>query len=261
MTATMTAKRHAPNVLLTLLEGRSIFELGWFYSLLPLLNRLPKGDGHPVIVFPGFLAGERSTRPMRKFLKKLGYKTYDWGLGRNIRFNEDREALMHNLIESTYKKHGQKISLIGWSLGGVFVREMAKKYPDYIRQVVSLGSPISNPRKSSNALTLFEAINGNPTPKTQERMKTLHNALPVPATSVYTKTDGVVHWQGSIQDEAPQTENIEVPASHIGLGVNPLVMYILADRLSQKDGQWKQFDKSGLKSLVFKSPRKTLSPY
>ena len=91
-----------------------------FIMLRRLLKRLPKGDGHPVIVFPGFVASDRSTKPMRKLLKDLGYATYGWGLGRNLRFDDAREAKMNALLEEVYKKHNRKVSIIGWSLGGVF---------------------------------------------------------------------------------------------------------------------------------------------
>lgn len=257
MAATLSTRVHAPNLLWTLLEGRSLFELGSFYSLRPLLSRLPKGDGHPVIVFPGFLASGFSTRPMRKLLSKLGYETYDWGLGRNLTFNADREAEMHALVERVYKAHNRKVTLIGWSLGGTFVREVAKIHPEYVRQVISLGSPLTGPRHAARARPVFEAINGKPTPETSKRLERLHEVPPVPSTSIFTKTDGIVHWEGSMQDDAPQAENIVVPASHLGLGVNPLVMYILADRLAQPEDTWTPFDRSGLKKFVFKAPKKT----
>ncbi len=255
MTTTMTEKLHAPSLLWTLLEGRSVLEFGSFMSLRLLMRHLPKGDGHPVIVFPGFLASGASTRPMRGLLKDLGYHAYDWGMGRNLTFNPKREAQMHDLLKRTFEKHKEKVSLIGWSLGGVFAREIAKAHPDYVRQVISLGSPLTGPRHSARARPLFEALNGKPTPETRKRLEKLHEVPPVPCTSVYTKTDGIVHWEGSIQDDAPQAENIQVPASHLGLGVNPLVMYILANRLAQEKGTWEPFEMSGLKRLVFKAPQ------
>jgi pimeloyl-ACP methyl ester carboxylesterase len=255
MTAVMTQQTHAPALVWTLLEGRSIFEFGSFLSLRLLMRHLHKGDGHPVIVFPGFLASGRSTRPMRGLLKDLGYIVYDWGLGRNLHFNPQREADMHALLERVYREHGRKVSLIGWSLGGVFAREISKFHPEYVRQVISLGSPITGPRHSARAAPIFEALNGKPTPATRKRLLKLHEVPPVPATSIYTKSDGVVHWEGSIQDESPEAENIQVPASHLGLGVNPLVMYILANRLAQAEGDWAPFDIKGVRRLIYKAPK------
>jgi len=198
-------------------------------------------------------ASDRSTKPMRKLLTDLGYATYGWGLGRNLVFNDAREAKMNALLEETYAQHGQKVSLVGWSLGGVFAREVAKSNPDMVRSVISLGSPISGELDHSNARKLYEYFNGKPDRKMQNRLASISVAPPVPTTSIYTKTDGVVAWKGSIQRPGKTpSENICVPASHIGLGVNPLVMYALADRLAQEESQWAPFEAEGLKRFVFK---------
>lgn len=247
-----TMSRKAPSLFWTLTEGRSLLELNSFYALRLLMKRLPKGDGHPVIVFPGFVASDRSTRPMRGLLKDLGYQSYGWGLGRNLRFNDQREDEMRALLKQVHEREGRKVSLIGWSLGGVFAREIAKQNPDAVRSVITLGSPISGDLDHSNARRLFEFFNGSPSEEMQARLKTIAEAPPVPTTSVYTKTDGIVAWRGSIQPAGGETENIRVPASHCGLGVNPLVMYLLADRLGQSQGQWQPFDGSGLKRVLFR---------
>ena len=256
MTATMTKDMHAPSLLWTMLEGRSVFEYGSFVSMRMLLKQLPKGDNHPVIVYPGFMASATSTAPMRRLLRDLGYHVYDWGMGRNLTFNADREEDMNMFVRKISRKHKQKVSLIGWSLGGVYVREIAKAQPKFVRQVISLGSPLTGPKHSSRVKALFEAINGKPTPETAQRLQHLHEIPPVPSTSVYSKTDGVVHWHGSLQDETETSQNIQVPASHIGLGFNPLVMYILADRLAQGENEWEKFEVGGLKKLFFKFPKR-----
>ena len=242
-----------------LAEGRSIFEWQSFYLLQPLLRQLKSGDGHPVIVFPGFVGSDISTKPMRKLLDDLGYSSYGWGLGRNVIFDQKRENEMRNLIRNVCEKEGRKVSLIGWSLGGVFARETAKLESECVRSVISLGSPISGDPNQTNVGDLFKALNGNPSSNKQSRFSRLKEAPPMPTTSIYSKTDGIVAWEGSIQPDAPQTENIEVPASHLGLGVNPFVMYAIADRLSQAEGSWKPFDKSGFKSLVFSEPNESWS--
>ncbi len=257
MTSTKSPIRHrAPSPLSMALEGRWVWELGAHYSLRPLLKRLPRGDGHPVIVFPGFLASKASTIQLRRLLKDLNYDVRDWGLGRNLRFNADIEAKMIKMVTEVAEKSGQKVSLVGWSLGGVFAREIARAVPDHVRGVVSLGSPITGSRHAALARPLFEVLNGKPTTETSTRMATMHVPPPVPCTAIYSKTDGIVHWHGALQDESEQSENIRVPASHIGMGSNPLVMYVLADRLAQKDGAWEPFEFSGLRKLAFKRPRK-----
>jgi len=253
--AQLGLSRKGPALFWTLTEGgRASVEMAGFIALRRrLLKSLPKGDGHPVIFFPGFVASDRSTKPMRKLLDDLGYETYGWGLGRNLKFNPTREAKMNLLLEKVYKTHGRKVSIVGWSLGGVFAREVAKSNPDMVRSVISLGSPISGDMEHSNAGRLYEFFNGKPDKKMEQRLKSISVAPPVPTTSIYTKTDGVVAWKGSIQRPGKSpSENICVPASHIGLGVNPLVMFALADRLAQPDGKWKPFEADGLKRFVFK---------
>ena len=238
-----------PHRLLALAEVRAVFELASFYAMRPLLALLPKGDGHPVLVLPGFMASDSSTSPLRQLLDDLGYASHGWGLGRNMRVDQARLHEMEQLLLRIHQEAGRKVSIIGWSLGGVFARELAKLQPAKVRQVISLGSPIHNGRGRSNATPLFEAINGKHTERIRPSHFTgLDEAPPVPTTSILTKTDGVVHWRGSVQQPGnghDQTENIEVHASHIGLGVNPSVMVALADRLRQKEGQWKPF-KPGL---------------
>lgn len=251
---TVTAAR-PPSLFWTLTEGRAVYELGAFYLLRKALKTLPKGDGHPVLVLPGFLAGDRSTKPMRRLLDDLGYESHAWGLGQNLRFNAKREEEMNDLICRIHERTGQKVSLVGWSLGGVFARELAKRYPDKVRLVITLGSPISPDRDHSSARRLFEAINGDEgSPELDERYARLGDAPPVPTTSIFTKTDGIVAWRGSVQtpDASSDTENIRVPASHVGLGVNPVVMVAIADRLAQREGHWQPFDRSGWRAAFFK---------
>ncbi|MEL6862251.1 MAG: alpha/beta hydrolase [Pseudomonadota bacterium] len=244
-----------PHPFWTLTEGRAVLELGAFRLFRSKMRDLPKGDGHPVLVLPGFMTTDRSTRPMRRLFDDLGYKSYGWGLGRNMRFNEEREQMMSDLVERIYAENGRKLSIVGWSLGGVFARELAKMHPDIIRMVISLGSPISNNRRHAAPSRIFEAINGKQTqPEEEGRYLDLGAAPPVPTTSIWTKTDGIVSWRGSVQhpEKGMQTENIVVPASHIGLGVNPLVMVAVADRLAQPEGKWKPFSRVGWREHVFK---------
>lgn len=251
MTATTAARTaleieaRPPHRLLALAEGRAVIEFAAFYATRHLLSLLPKGDGHPVLVLPGFLASDGSTKPMRRLLDDLGYESYGWKLGRNVRVDLARVHEMEALLLKIHKETGRKVSIVGWSLGGVFARELAKLHPDAVRQVISLGSPIHDDRRHTNASRLFEYLNGKePEPIKHGRFTGLDEAPPVPTTSILTRTDGIVHWRGSVQHPDKgngQTENIEVHASHCGLGVNPSVMVALADRLAQEEGQWKPF--------------------
>lgn len=235
-------------------EPRAVFEWQSFYLLKPLLKRLPHGDGHPVIVFPGFASTDRATKPLRNLLIDLGYEAHGWGLGANVMFDQHLEDEMVAMVKDISDAAGKKVSLIGWSLGGLFAREVAKVCPDQVRGVISMGSPISAEGKHSNATSLFRALNGEQTDIERVRKRSLAEAPPVPTTSIYSKTDGIVAWEGSVQKQGPQTENVEVPASHLGIGVNPLVMVILADRLAQAEGQWQRFKRNGFRRLIYKVP-------
>ncbi len=238
-----------------LAEPRAVVEWQSFYATRGLLKRLPKGDGHPVIVFPGFVSSDNATRPLRSLLSDLGYETHGWGLGMNVLFGDELEAEMVALVKEVAEKSGKKVSLVGWSLGGLYAREVAKVCSDQVRCVISMGSPISGKPEHSNAHGLFKAFNGEPTDIDYTRYFQLHEAPPVPTTSIFSHSDGIVAWEGSLQKETELAESIVVPASHLGMGVNPLVMYLLSDRLSQAEGSWKKFSTRGFKRLFFKKSK------
>lgn len=252
-----TEQSSPPHLFWTLSEGRSIFEFGAFIAAFPALALSHRGDGHPVIVFPGFLASDRSTQPLRSVLKGMGYTPYGWGLGRNMNFTEALEQAMLAKLDEIYAEHNRKVSLIGWSLGGTFAREIAKAKPDQVRCVVTMGSPISPNRDNMSPLTktVSDRVSGPAEEVYAEKMAQLNVPPPAPTTAIYSRTDGIVGWRGAYQHphaENDQIENIEVAASHSGYGVNPLVVQIIADRLSQADGAWRPFDSSGLKKFFYR---------
>jgi len=160
-------------------------------------------------------------------------------------------------VDTLHERTGGKISIVGWSLGGVFARELAKLAPEKVRMVISLGSPISDDRGHTNARRLFEYLNGHePEPVREGQFRDLGKAPPVPTTSILTKADGVVHWRGSVQaGDHEHCENIEVYASHCGLGVNPAVAFAVADRLAQPEGKWRKFSPRGIANLIFPRSR------
>jgi len=222
------------------------------FSLLmtsrPLLRNTPMGDGHPIIVCPGFAAGDISTSILRNFLKSKDYNVHGWELGRNFGIKTvgtKGEALAERVID-LYRHTHRKVTLIGWSLGGILAREVAKQLPDQVRQVITLGSPIAGKPESSNIDWLYRRLTGHRT-GTQELSELEHNLINppdfVPSTSIYSKTDGIVAWQTCIEPKTPLTDNIEVVASHCGLGFNPIVFYALADRLCLPEGEWVPFDR------------------
>ncbi len=217
----------------------------------PLLNRLPLGDGHPVIVYPGLGAADFTTLPLRNFLRSRGYAPYAWQQGFN--FGPKRGVLeaCREQLRQVATQHRTRVSLIGWSLGGLYARELAKEQPAHARCVVTLGTPFAGHPRATNAWRFYELVSGQRThdPALMERIR---GAPPCPTTSIYSKSDGVVAWQCSINEAAPHTENIEVHASHIGMGMNPLALYALADRLAQDPQDWQRFDVTGARKWFYK---------
>ncbi len=243
----------APGVFLLALEGRAPLELGATLASWPLLKTAPQGDGHAVIVFPGLGAGDLTTVPLRNFLNAQGYDTYGWDLGLNF---GPREGVLQKSLDRVQQIHqdtGRKVSLIGWSLGGVYAREFAKSLPKSVRSVITLGTPFAGDPKATNAWRFYQFASGHKLDD-PELLEHLKEAPPVPTTSIFSRTDGVVAWPLSIQKESNRAENIEVVASHVGLGLNPAALYAVADRLSQAEGKWAKFDRTGWRQWFFRDP-------
>jgi pimeloyl-ACP methyl ester carboxylesterase len=247
-----------PSLFLALTEfPRALAEMGSIPWASPILLQAPKGDGHPVMLLPGFMASEGSMKPLATYLKKLGYEVFHWDLGRNLgpkAIGPNGERLIARL-DDIYAKTGKKVSLVGWSLGGTLARQLSRRRPDLVRQVISLGSPITGSPKSTNAWRAYQMMTGQKVddPQVQEQMVESHHVPPVPSTAIFSKHDGIVAWQNSREPKAAQTDNIEVRGSHCGLGVNPAVMWAIADRLALSETGWRPFDRSGLKSVVYPS--------
>ncbi|MBN8806630.1 MAG: alpha/beta hydrolase [Sphingomonas sp.] len=248
----------APSAFLALTElPRALMELGSLPFAAPLLATLPQGDGHPVIVLPGFVTSDRSTGILRAFLKRHGYQAHTWNLGRNLgprAIGREGEKLLAR-VQAVYEATGQKVSLVGWSLGGVMARLVAKRMPDAIRQVITLGSPFSGSPKATNVWRAYEFLTGQKVDDDHTRGQ-LHEVSappPVPSTAIYSRGDGVVAWQNCCEEIGPMSDNIEVYGSHCGLGVNAAVLYAIADRLAQAEDAWQPFDRSGLRAWVYPS--------
>jgi len=247
-----------PSRALLLLEVRALWELGAFFTMAPLLRLAPRGDGHPVLVLPGLGGSDEVTRPLRAFLNDRGYRVHGWKLGTNRGPRPGVEEKMQARLAELAERHQRKVSVVGASLGGVFARELARHAPALVRSVVTLGSPFAGEPRASNAWKLYEHLSERtaddwPEPE-RERMR---SAPPVPCTAIFSRSDGIVAWQGCMEREGPAAENIEVEGSHCGLGHNPVVLAAVADRLAQPEGQWRRFDRSGLRGLVYPDPRRT----
>ena len=225
-----------PTRLKSLLEVRAPLE--WMHTAykLPSLLSLPKGDGRPVLLAPGFLADKYSMRPLKLFLERLGYQVYDWDLGRN-QGNVDADIERLNLqIDHIYEQIQQAITLIGWSLGGVVVRESARFRPDAVREVITFGTPITGGPKYTSVGPQYAKLKGIDMDAFEQHVLSRNNiGFHQPVTSIYSKGDGVVAWQASIDVYNPQARNIEVDGSHLGLGCNAKVWQIIANTLAESD--------------------------
>src|SRR6476659_7170436 len=253
-----TAQRlQPPSRALMLLELRAVHELGAFLGALPLLSLAPKGDGHPVLVLPGLVASDTSTRPLRSFLNNRGYAVSGWRQGRNLGLRQGVQHAMVDLVEELNDKHGRKISLVGWSLGGLYARQLAKMMPDRVRSVITLGSPFAAGPKATNAWRVYEMASGRRADEEDARFGGALSATPpVPTTAIFSRTDGICAWRGCMEQTSATAENIEVESSHCGMGHHPAAVYAVADRLAQLEGEWAPFDRSGWRALVYPNPHR-----
>lgn len=257
MNPTAQAHQPAPNALMVAMEFRAVWE---FWSILPswpALTRAPEGDGHSVLVFPGLSASDGSTAPLRAYLQSLGYDTSGWNQGYNFGPRAGILETAKRQVRDTFEATGQQVSLVGWSLGGVYARELAKELPECVRCVITMGTPFSGSHLSTNAWRLYELTSGRDIHRETEQFD-LPSAPPVPTTSIFSRTDGIVAWSASIQKPSrdnTKTENIEVFASHIGLGLNPTAWWAVADRLAQPPEQWQPFKRTNsLERMLFPDP-------
>jgi hypothetical protein len=247
----------APSKTLMFLEGRAIHELGAFVGALPLLSLAPRGDGHSVLVLPGLVASDSSTRPLRSFLKNRGYSVSGWRQGRNMGLRDGVQRALVDLVHELGETSGRKISLVGWSLGGLYARQLAKMMPDRVRSVITLGSPFAGHPKATNAWRVYEMASGRRAEAEDEDEQfggPLSTTPPVPTTAIFSRTDGICAWQGCMEKPSLRSENIEVESSHCGMGHHPAVVYAVAERLAQPEGKWAPFDRSGWRSIVYPDP-------
>jgi triacylglycerol esterase/lipase EstA (alpha/beta hydrolase family) len=236
----VSASSAKPNLgMLTLEPLRALIE----YARMSCANdAAPTGDGHAIVLFPGLGADHKYMVPLAKHCERLGYAAYHWGRGRNTGPAGNPLEWVGELagdVSAMVGREHASMTLVGWSLGGIYAREVAKALAPRVRQVITLGSPFARVADSTNVQWLFELLNGR-TGRIDARLaRTLRTAPPVPTTSIYSRSDGVVAWQACVGEPGPCVENIEVKSSHLGLVWHPEVFRIVADRLAQRRGEWR----------------------
>lgn len=235
-----------PSALLGLTEPlRAAVDLA---SLLPgalWLPSAPRGDGHRVLVLPGFTGSDRSTAALRAFLRRQGFDARGWELGTNLGGPEQRGDL-DDLLRRMLAESQEPISLVGWSLGGVLARNLARRQPESVRNLITLGSPIGGSPTRTRAWRLYKQVHGDEEngALTVRLVDAWRRGPPedVPSTAIWSRSDGIVPWRISCEQPGPGRENLEVLSSHLGLGVNAAVFYAVAERLSQPREGWRPFE-------------------
>lgn len=219
---------------------RAAMEFAW--------NRLAKsedvkmGDGHPVVIFPGLGADGKSVATLVAHCRALGYDAFDWGQGFNTGPKGNLDAWLLALksqVVDLLAGHTQQATLIGWSLGGLYAREVGKLMAPQIRQVITMGTPFNSEADHTNAGWLFRLLGGDSTAIDPALSRRLRTPPPMRTTSIYSRTDGVVAWQTCRHGKGSHlVDDIEVKGSHIGMGWNRAVLAAVTDRLRQPPGPW-----------------------
>ncbi len=248
MVSEQSTTRPTPNAFLLNVEGlRAAIEFSSLTPAAALLSRAPKGDGHPVLVLPGMLGGDESTFALRRFLRGRDYWAHRWRLGRNVGRRTIGEGGEHvlALIERLYRESGNRsVSLVGWSLGGIIAREAAKRMPEQVRQVITLGSPFNHPPEDTLLAQIYHFISGDAPDPLPVRQALAAAPEGTPSTAIYSRSDGMVSWRSCMEGDGELTDNIEVLSSHTGYGVNPTVLFAIADRLALPENEWVSFDRN-----------------
>jgi pimeloyl-ACP methyl ester carboxylesterase len=205
----------------------------------------PTGDGHPVVIFPGLGTDSTAVAPLRAHCAALGYEAFDWGEGFNTGPKGDVDQWLGELAErvsTSLRVFDQSATLIGWSLGGLYARELGKLLEPRVRQVITIGTPFNAQDDHTNVGWLYRLLGGEQAPFNPAMSQRLKTPPPLPTTSIYSRGDGVVAWQTCLHDEpSSQVQDIEFRGSHIGMGWNNAAMKIIGDRLAQKPGRWRKY--------------------
>lgn len=223
--------------------ARALLELLAWPAAVQVMRTAARGSGQAVLVLPGLLAGDLSTSLLRSFLSARGFAVHGWQLGRNLGPTPAVEAGLRRRVAELADRHGAPVALLGWSLGGIYARAAAAERPDLVSQVITLGTPFAmvdaGQTRAQDAYERYAHLHapGRGLPVPAE----VAGPLPLPATSVWSRSDGIVSWRASVAQPSPTAENIAVHSSHLGLGHNVSVLWAVADRLAQPAGHWRPF--------------------
>jgi len=231
----MEATIKKPSLFLLALESRVGLEIAAHLAFTPYYKTLPSGNGRTVLVIPGFGSNDSGTALLRQFLKRKNYHAVGWGLGTNNGSSKRIREALFNMVANLHNSSDEKVTIIGWSLGGLYARELGRKFPDHVHSVITLGTPFTGDPDANNVsriVNFFSKKTEVPKVTSTDAFREKSKPLPVPSTAIFSKTDGIVAWQCSLEQEAVNTQNIAVISSHLGLPFNPLVMRAIAKTLA-----------------------------
>jgi hypothetical protein len=214
-------------------EALGVLQVPRLAARTPRLLTLPRGDGGVVVDIPGWRTGERSMAPLRGYLRVMGHDARPWGLGINVGDPPDSARRLAPTLRAAVETSGRPVALVGWSLGGVVAREAARQLgPDVVSQVITFGSPlIGGPAFTSVAGRMRAEQRRRWVARTEANER--DRPLQVPVTSIFTRRDGVVPWQASLDHHTDGAVHVEVGSTHLSLGVDPDVWEIVARRLAE----------------------------
>ena len=242
-----------PSIPLYLTEpARGLADLAFLPLAAGWLASAPRGDGHGVLVLPGLLASDMSTTLLRRYASWLGYDVHGWQLGRNVGPTSEVLDELPRELAGLAGRAGGPVSVIGWSLGGIYARELAREHPEHVRRVITLGSPfaLTDPRQS-RADAAYQRYRSQHAGGRVPTWDQLAQPIAVPSTAVYSRRDGIVSWPTCIEPETALHENVEVRCGHLGFGVDPATLWVIADRLALPPGQQRPFRPPSLLRAVY----------
>jgi pimeloyl-ACP methyl ester carboxylesterase len=239
------------------MEQFSMVEYGALQATGAVVPLIPRGRGQHVLVLPGFTGTDRSTQPLRQFLRDRDFHVHAWRLGANTGPHRHIVDGMRRRLDDLCERYDEPMTVVGWSLGGVYARELARAKPEAVRQVITLGSPFRlRPGDRSSAQLLYDMLAPRVDPFPDRHLPEHERPpVPVPVTAIYTRTDGVVRWHTCIESSGPRRENIRVVGTHNGLGFNLGAIVAIGDRLNQPDGTWTPFRPTPLTRHLFRRPQ------
>lgn len=206
--------------------------LRWLPQALRLRRRRATHPRH-VMLLPGFGASERSMSVLRVYLRRLGHEVVDWGLGRNTGRVGRLLPTLKLRVEQEVQAAGGPIVLVGWSLGGYVARELARDHPEWIRKVVTLGSPVVGGPRFTAVARWYKAQGLDLGRLENDVAQRYARPLRVPVTAVWSRRDGIVAWRACVDRWSPHVRDVEVSETHLGMGFAPAVLTVVADELER----------------------------